>query len=651
MKKYHSLPTICFTLFLALTTIFFLAPEDSKGKLQEEEAIQSVQNADELFYWLGSNSIVRNSETNIDVINEKKLVYRVEKTITILNETGTEFGNIAIPYNSFMKPQKIKGEIRDKNDEQLRKLSSKEIKDYSNSSSYSLYEDSRVLFFQLLHNEYPYTISYEYEVEYDGYINWPMWFPQDYGMSVDYAGLVLTVPSGMEVRYRMSNMTSEPVILNDEKNDSYTWELVGLAPVKTEPYGPKNYMQMPFVELAPNQFHIDGYDGMLKTWKSFGRWYSDLSSERDNLPDETVEHLRDLVDDIIDEDEKIKKLYTYLQESTRYVNISLGLGGWQTYPATYVQEKGYGDCKALTNYMIAMLKTIGVDAYPALIRSGVNEREIDPEFPSNQFNHVIAFIPRENDDLWLECTSKTMPFGEIGLANEDRLALVVKSDGGELIRTPKANWHENGQYRNALVKIDENGSAKAIVNTRFTGNQNNEIRGRLYQKSERDKKLWLEDWIDIPSFTITTADFNELDSKDFDFQLPMELIIPNFAAIMGSRMFVNANLMERNSILFPEAESRTQPVHLNFSWVDVDTVYYEIPSIFFVESLSDPIIIEPEFGYYSSKLEQTDEKRVLYTRELQIHQERFDPEQYDRVKEFFNEVVKADQMKFLLKKR
>jgi len=632
-------------------TLLLLTPEDSAGKIQDEKAIEYVKTADKNFYWLGSNSIVRNSETRIDVLNEKKLVYRAEKTITILNKSEVNFGNIIIPYNSFMKPKNIKGEIRDKNDEQIRKLSSKEIKDYSKASSFSLYEDSRVLFFQLIHNEYPYTISYEYEVEYDGYINWPMWFPQDYGMSVDNASLVLTVPSGMEVRHRARNMASAPLIQMDEKNDSYTWKVARLAPVDTEPHGPKNYMQMPFVELAPNQFHIGGYDGMLKTWKSFGRWYADLSRERDILPDEAVEHLRDLVDDVTDEDEKIKRLYTYLQESTRYVNISLGLGGWQTYPATYVQENGYGDCKALTNYMIAMLKTIGVDAYPALIRSGMNEREIDPEFPSNQFNHVIAFIPREEKDLWLECTSKTMPFGEIGLANEDRLALVVKPDGGELIRTPKADWQDNGQYRHASVKIDKNGDAKAIVNTRFTGNQNNEIRKILYQKSERDKQLWLEDWIDIPLFTIAAADFNELYSKDFDYQLPLELVLPKYATSMGSRMFVNANLMSKNSILFPESENRTQPVHLNFSWVDVDSVYYEIPSAFFVESLSDPVMIEPEFGYYSAKLEQTDEKKVLYTRVLQVYQERFEPEQYERVKEFFNDVAKADQMKFLLKKK
>ena len=53
--------------------------------------------------------------------------------------------------------------------------------------------------------------------------------------------------------------------------------------------------------------------------------------------------------------DKVKKIYQYMQNKTRYVNVSIGIGGWMPMSPEEVRKKGYGDCKGLTNYMKTML--------------------------------------------------------------------------------------------------------------------------------------------------------------------------------------------------------------------------------------------------------------------------------------------------------
>ena len=77
----------------------------------------------------------------------------------------------------------------------------------------------------------------------------------------------------------------------------------------------------------------------------------------------------------------------------RYVNIKLGIGGLKPLPATFVDQKKYGDCKALSNYMNALLKAVGIKSYYAIINAGANEEPATPSFPGDNFDHIILCVP------------------------------------------------------------------------------------------------------------------------------------------------------------------------------------------------------------------------------------------------------------------
>ncbi len=228
---------------------------------------------------------------------------------------------------------------------------------------------------------------------------------------------------------------------------------------------------------------------------------------------------------------------------------SLVLVDGQPFPASVVDEVGYGDCKALSNYTVALLQTVGIKGYYTIIRGGRNERAINPEFPSNQFNHIVVSVPNGKDTLWLECTSQTNPFGYQGKFTEDRWALMVTEDGGKLVRTINYQPEQNVQLRTAKIKLEESGNAKAKIRTTNKGIQYENGNLDYYISTSDKQKKWIEKNTMIPNFNIDSYSMKENKDKIPSAIVNLDLTLNRYAAVSGKRLFFTPNLMNRWSYI------------------------------------------------------------------------------------------------------
>tara|TARA_R110001583_G_scaffold47611_3_gene149084 strand:+ start:7487 stop:9412 length:1926 start_codon:yes stop_codon:yes gene_type:complete len=596
----------------------------------------------------GANTVVRLSETTFTVESISKARLKNHVVITILNKKGEYASKKQVSYDKLLKLKYFKICIYDAEGKLIKKAKSSDIKDYSATSGGTLFDDSRVKYYEALQNKYPFTIEYEYEREYNGILNYPEWRSINaYKRSVEKSEFTVHVPEKLELRSKTYHFNGEHHKSSSDGIITYNWSVNSIKAFKSEPFSPDFNEIVARVVTAPVEFEMEGYKGSQDSWELFGKWRNQLIKDRDDLPLETIETVEELIANCKSDYEKIKILYQYMQSKTRYVGIQLGIGGWQPFPAETVDKLGYGDCKALTNYMKALLKVVNINSCYTSIRAGEGAHYFDKDFVSNQSNHIILMVPLAQDTVWLECTSQTSPCGFLGSFTNDRVALVHTKEGGKLIHTPIYKAGQNTQITSANVIIDINGNAKASVIRDYKGLQYENLEG-IYEDGLEEQKKVLYKSIKLSDFTIEKLKLEQIKKRLPESSLKLELDIKQYLSKTGDRFFMPLNIMNRKTYIPKKLKERKTPIVLNYPYIDTDTIQYTLPENLMIEKLPKEVNLDTEFGKYNTQI-KLKENKITYIRNYKMHKGQFTPDKYEALRKFYKAIVRADKAKLILK--
>jgi hypothetical protein len=598
---------------------------------------------------------------NVNVVKREELIYVTIKSpskatvkrkyaVTILNEKGDNYATYFNSYSKLISLSDITGKLYDAQGKLIKSIKKKDIADMSMGDDMSLLTDDRSKSFSFYQKIYPYTVEFEDEQVYDGIFHLPKWFPiYDDKMSVIYSKFIVEVPETYQLRYKQFNYPDEPIITKG-KTISYLWEIKGQKPFVNEILRPSLREIIPAVHIAPSEFEIGEYKGNMSTWKSFGLFINQLNSGRSELPDAVKMKVKEIADSYTTVKEKVEALYTYLQKSTRYIGIQLGIGSWQPFDAKYVAANKYGDCKALSNYMVSLLKAAGIKANYVLIDAGEDYRELIEEFPSTSFNHVIACVPNGKDTIWLECTDQTKALGYMGTFTGSRKALLIDEDGGHVVSTPYYKPSDNQQLRKVVATIEQNGTLKAHVLTKFTGEQQELQHSLMHDATEEERKKYLNRVISLPTYKVTTSNYTEKRTSLPEITEELEIEAPEFTAVSGKRLFVTPNLFNKSGTKIPDVIVRKYPLVFRSNYLDIDTVLITVPNEYTLESVPKSIELKNDFGDYSIRFEVKDNQLEMirkYVRTKKV----LAPEKYGDVQKFFDAVRRADNGRVVFVKK
>jgi hypothetical protein len=133
-------------------------------------------------------------------------------------------------------------------------------------------------------------------------------------------------------------------------------------------------------------------------------------------------------------------LSEWVSQNIRYVAVSIGQGMLAPTPADETIVNRYGDCKAQTALLAALLAARGIDSEAALINSNVPRYTL-PEVPVADFNHVMLHLPAF--DLYVDPTAYLAAFGVLPWANYDKPVLLAVAGHARLARTPLLRADDN----------------------------------------------------------------------------------------------------------------------------------------------------------------------------------------------------------------
>ena len=569
--------------------------------------------------------------------------------ITILNKKGNDFAEFQCHCDKFRELRNFNGKLFDAEGKFIQKYKQSDIS--STEYSGALASDAKLYYYECDLPTYPVTIVYEYEINWkNGIFIFPAFFPQfGHNLSVEKSSYSLSLPEKVQYRNKAINIKENPLKTTQKGICTYKWTENGLCAIEPEKFEPDLESFVPLLYLSPESFIYDGVPGSISDWNTMGKWEYGLIAGRDVLNEDTKKKIVEMTKEAKSDKEKVHILYDYLGKTTRYVSIQLGIGGYQPMPASEVCKTGFGDCKALSNYLKSMLSVVGIPSYYTGIKSDKTDKRLFTDYANfNQMNHVILMVPLPNDTLWLECTNPRVPFGFVHNNISGHDALVDFEQGGKIIKLPDYPDSLNIEKNCALVSLNEDGSANVTMNKQCRVKMYDNYDWFPLAKSNEQADNLRED-IKLPSVTIGSVKIIEDKSALPSLTINYDWTTPSYGSRTGIRLFVPANPF--NSTL--ENLKKTKRIHdisISAGYKNFDSIFIAIPAGFEIESLPAPTKLNTEFGYFDAKIKSSD-KGILITQTVLIPSGTYKAASYPDFTSFFEKISNSYRSKIILRKR
>lgn len=594
-----------------------------------------------------ARAVIREFSETFVQENAQTGTHDVTYAITIFDEKGDDYLNFYIYEDFFRELKNFSGEVFDAQGKSIKKIAKKDL--VSTTISDNLADNGKRTFYNFHAPSYPITVKYVYELKYkNGILMYPTFDPvPGFRVSVEKANYTLQIPQDVELREKKLNTQIETVRSTTDKGKVYKWSIEPFKALPYEAYAPVEEL-FPVIYLSPEKFCIEKACGDMSDWEHFGLWQAELLKGRNVLPQKIIDKATELTQNVPEKRDKVKALYQYLQNTTHYVSIQLGIGGWQPMTAESVAQTGFGDCKALSNYMKSLLDVVGIPSYYVVIST--EKKHLMRDFPNfAQTNHVILMVPLESDTVWLECTNQSLPFGYIHKLILGHDALAVGENKAFLCTLPEYPPLDNQEINTVEIHLSPEGNADMNVRSIYAMDIFEKMYFRLKGLDAKEENETLSSLLKVEKPQISAYTKEEFLTEKPSMNISFNVKCDEYASKTGTRMFIPINPVYTSLKGMFSGNSRRFDIVLKSSICEIDTIQLHIPENYVLETQVKPIDIHSDYGAFKTEIKE-ENGTWIYIQKLELVPGRYPASQFSALKDFYNKIEELQTMKLSLKK-
>jgi hypothetical protein len=197
------------------------------------------------------------------------------------------------------------------------------------------------------------------------------------------------------------------------------------------PFEPENHM--PPIDnfriiVRPDTVEYEKKKYGFTSWADVAGFYNDLAEGMAAPSADIAQLANDLCSESHSYLDSLKGLFNFVRDNIRYISLDIGRGEFQPLNASDVLRKKYGDCKDQSTLLIALCRSAGIKANPALITTR-DRPDVVLDLPwQGYFNHVITAIDTGSGYLFLDASRPTCCFGNLPAKLRNRRALICGTE-------------------------------------------------------------------------------------------------------------------------------------------------------------------------------------------------------------------------------
>lgn len=603
---------------------------------------QSVEEIQKQFP--GKTAVFSNINRQVEIGFNKGIPYakatEVSEMLILDDKANGVYNKDKVYHSHFNELKKVEAYTTIPENSNTKKLFVKEFKTEASPSRGIFYDDVKETSFDYP-KMYKGSIAHVETEHYNKDIHFISPFYFSTYLPVVNASFSIIYPEDVEIKYIIKNDEKGIISVTESKKGKKRKLEFTASGINNDEYFSNAVSSSYFashVIVYVSQYKND--DGIIPIFNSVNELYKWNSGFLKNINTDIDPLVKSIVDSIctgkLTAREKAEAIFTWVQNHIKYVAFENGMEGFVPQQAAEVCAKRYGDCKAMTSLLTAMLKVSGIDAYFTWLGTrSIPYSYTEVPLPITD-NHMICAARIDNEWIFLDATDPNCIFGFPTSGIQAKQTLIsIDENKYELVKVPVVPAAKNVITDSTFLTFTGK-TLKGYSSVDYSGYFGTDFYNNLLYNKGDDERIYVRRRMAKGSnkFIMQDYNINFSDAARKEINVRSNFEIPDYVKAIDDEIYVNLNLEKLFNMNILDSAKRKVAVENEFLHTINQVHDIKIPDGYLLNHLPADFSISNELVDFSIKYSQQN-GHVLATQYYELKVLYIQPVEFPR----WNEVI------------